>query len=66
MHVFNNLIMYKQDVTQNSEQSIVPDSCCSAPERLHSYVPRPAFVTGIRLRYSGARLTRWRAGHDTG
>ena len=42
-------------------------SCCSAPcERLHSYVSRPAFVTGIRLRYSGARLTRWRAGHDTG
>src|ERR1700730_10593247 len=33
---------------------------------LHSYVSRPAFVTGIRLRYSGARLTRWRAGHDTG
>jgi peptide/nickel transport system substrate-binding protein len=25
MHVFNNLIMYKQDVPQNSLQSIVPD-----------------------------------------
>src|ERR1700747_152522 len=25
MHVFNNLIMYKQDVAQNSLQSIVPD-----------------------------------------
>src|SRR2546426_12244260 len=25
MGVFNNLIMYKQDVAQNSQQSIVPD-----------------------------------------
>ena len=25
MGVFNNLVMYKQDVKQNSEQSIVPD-----------------------------------------
>jgi hypothetical protein len=25
MHVFNNLVMYKQDVAQTSLQSIVPD-----------------------------------------
>jgi peptide/nickel transport system substrate-binding protein len=29
MHVFNNLIMYKQDVAQNSLQSIVPDLATS-------------------------------------
>src|ERR1700736_1257869 len=29
MHVFNNLIMYKQDVPQNSLQSIVPDLATS-------------------------------------
>ena len=29
MHVFNNLIMYKQDVAQNSLHSIVPDLATS-------------------------------------
>src|SRR4030088_1092289 len=29
MHVFNNLVMYKQDVPQNSLQSIVPDLATS-------------------------------------
>src|SRR5215467_13037470 len=29
MHVFNNLIMYKQDVAQTSLQSIVPDLATS-------------------------------------
>src|SRR5437867_1510238 len=29
MGVFNNLVMYKQDVPQNSMQSIVPDSAAS-------------------------------------
>ena len=29
MHVFNNLIMYKQDIAQTSLQSIVPDLATS-------------------------------------
>jgi peptide/nickel transport system substrate-binding protein len=36
MHVFNNLIMYKQDVPQNSLQSIVPDLA-----RVGCRTPRP-------------------------